>query len=63
MISVSDVLVVVWVATGPPRVLVLNSILTDATHSDGTVVLQVTRAPGVGPSTLSTLAVTVKSRN
>ena len=42
MISVSDVLVVVYVATGPPRALVLNSILTDVTHSGGTVVLQVT---------------------
>ena len=63
MTSVSDVLVVVQVATGPPRALVLNSILTDATHSGCTVVLQVTRAPGVEPPTLAAFTVTVETEN
>ena len=63
MISVCDVLVVVLVATTGPLLLVLNSILTDATHSGGTVVLQVTLTAGVGPSTISALTVTVESEN
>ena len=61
MISVCDVLLVVLVATtGPEWLPVLNSTLTDVTHSGGTVVLQVTLAAGVGPSTLSALAVTLE---
>ena len=59
MTSVCDVLVVVLVATTGPVLIVLNSTLTDATHCGGTVVLQVTLAAGVGPSTLSALTVTV----
>ena len=58
MTSVSDVLVVVYELT---TLLVLNSTVTDATHSGGTVVLQVTLAPGVGPSSLTALTVTVRS--
>ena len=64
MISVCDALVVVLVATtGPEWLAVLNSTLTDVTHSGGAVVFQVTLAVGVGPSTLSALAVTVESVN
>ena len=63
MTSVSDVLVVVQVATGPLRALVLNSTLADATQSGGTVVLQVTRAPGVEPPTLAAFTVTVETEN
>ena len=60
MISVCDALVVVLVATtGPDWLPVLNSTLTDVTHSGGTVVLQVTLAPGVEPLTLSVLKVTL----
>ena len=59
MTSVCDVLLVVLVATTGPILLVLNSTLTDATHSGGTVVFQVTLTAGVGPSTLSALAVTL----
>jgi len=64
MTSVCDVLVVVLDRTTlPPLWLLpfLNSTVTDATHSGGTVVLQVTLAPGVEPSTLSALTVTVWS--
>ena len=60
MISACDVLVVVLVTITGPRLLVLNSTLTDATHSGGTVMFQVTLAPGVGPPTLSALTVTVE---
>ena len=63
MNSVWDVLVVVLVATTGPRLLVLNSTLTDVTHSGGAVVLQVTLTAGVEPSTLSALTVTVESEN
>ena len=63
MTSVCDVLVVVELATTGPLLLVLNSTLTDATHSGGTVVLQVTLTAGVGPSTLSALTVTVDCEN
>ena len=59
MISVCDVLVVVLLATTGPRLLVLNITLTDVTHPGGTVVFQVTLAPGVEPPTLS-LTVTVR---
>ena len=59
MNSVCDVLLVVLVATTGPVLLVLKSTLTDVTHSDSIVVLQVTLAAGVGPSTLSALTVTV----
>ena len=52
-------LVVVLVAANSPLVVVLNSTVTDVTHSDGTVVLQVTLTPGVEPPTLSALTVTV----
>ena len=55
MTSVSDALVVVKDLTTLPLLLVLNSTVTDATHSDGAVVLQVTLAPAVEPSTLSAL--------
>ena len=55
MTSVCDVFVVVLVATGP-RLLVLNSTVTDATHSGGTVVFQVTLTPGIEPPTLSARA-------
>ena len=55
MTSVCDVLVVVLVATTGPRLLVLNSTVTDATHSGGTVVFHVTLTPGVEPPTLSAL--------
>ena len=64
MTSVCDVLLVVLVATtGPDWLSVLNSTLTDATHTGGIVVLQVTLTAGVEPSTLSALAVTVESEN
>ena len=43
--------------------LVLNSTVTDATHSGGAVVLQVTLAPGVEPSSLTALTVTVRNEN
>ena len=64
MTAVPDVSLVVWFATTVPEWLqILKSTLTDATHSGGTVVLQVTLAAGVGPSTLSALTVTVESVN
>ena len=63
MISVSDALVVVLVATTGPLLLVLKSTLTDVTHSGAAVVLQVTLTAGVGPSTLSAFTVTVESEN
>ena len=63
MTAVCDVLVVLLVATTVPRLLVLNSTVTDVTHSGGAVVLQVTLAAGVGPSTLSAPTVTVWSEN
>ena len=63
MTSVCDVLVGVLVATTGPRLLVLNTTLTDVTHSGGAVVLQVTLAAGVEPSTLSALTVTVEDEN
>ena len=59
MTSVSDVLL--GDLTTLPLLLVLNSTVTDATHSGGTVVLQVTLAPGVEPSSLTALTVTVRS--
>ena len=59
MISVCDLLVVVLLASTGPRLLVLNSTLTDVTHLGGNVVFQVTLTPGVGPPTLSALTVTV----
>ena len=59
MNSVSDVLLVVLVATTGPLLLVLKSTLTDVTHSGGIVVLQVTLTAGVGRSTLSALTVTL----
>ena len=59
MTSVCDVLLVVLVASTGPLLLVLKSTLTDATHPSGAVVLQVTLAAGVGPSTLSPFTVTV----
>ena len=61
MTSVSDVLVVVSDLTTLPLLLVLNSTVTDATHSGGTVVLQVTLAPGVEPSSIPVLTVTVRN--
>ena len=39
----------------------MNSTLAAATHSGGAVMFQVTLAAGVGPSTLSALAVTVEN--
>ena len=64
MASVCDTLVVVQFATAGPKLLVLNSTVTDAMHSGGTVVLQVTLAAGVEPSTtLSALTVIVESAN
>ena len=42
-----------------PLLAVLNFILTDSTHSSGTVVLQVTLALEIETPTLSALAVTV----
>ena len=56
-----SVLVVVLELTTLPLLLVLNSTVTDATHSGGAVVLQVTLAPGVESSSLSALTVTVWS--
>ena len=44
-----------------PLLLVLSSTVTDATHSGGAVVLQVTLTPGVEPYTLSALTVGVCS--
>ena len=58
MSAVSVVLVVVFVATAAPKRLVLNSTLTDAAHSGGNVVLQVTLALGDEPLTLTALTVT-----
>ena len=63
MTSVCDVLVVVELATTGPGLPVLKSTVTDVTHSGGAVVLQVTLAAGVGPSTLSALTVTLESEN
>jgi len=63
MNSVCAVLLVVLVATTVPILSVLKSTLTDATHSGGAVVLQVTLTASVGPSTLSALTVTVESKN
>ena len=61
MTSVCDVLLVVLVATiKGPELPVLNSTLTDVTHSGGTVMFQVTLVAGVRPSTLSALTVTVE---
>ena len=60
MTSVCAVLVVVLDPTILPLLLVLNSTVTDATHSGGAVVLQVTLTPGAEPSSLSALAVTVR---
>ena len=61
MNSVCDALVVVLVATtGPDWLPVLKFTLTAVTHSSGTVVLQVTLAAGVGPSTLSAITVIVE---
>ena len=55
----SAVSVVVFVATAAPKRLVLNSTLTDAAHSGGNVVLQVTLALGDEPPlTLTALTVT-----
>ena len=63
MTSVSDALVVLWVATTDPEWLpVLKFTVTDTTHCGGAVVLQVTLAVGVEPSTLSALAVTLLER-
>ena len=64
MTAVCDALVVVLVAnTGPDLRSILKSTVTDVTHSGGIVVLQLTLAAGVEPSTLSALAVTVESVN
>ena len=63
MTSVCDVLVVVLAAAKPPVGVVLKLTLTDVTHSVGTVVLQVTLAPEVEPSTLSARAVRLEDRN
>ena len=63
MTSVTDALVVVLVATTGPRLLVLNSTLTDVTHCGGAVVFQFTLTAGVGPSTLSAFTVTFESEN
>ena len=60
MNSVCDVLVVVYFATAGPRLLVLNSTLTDATHCGGAAVLQVTLTE---PFRLSALAPTLLSEN
>ena len=59
MTSVCDVLVGVLDLTTLPLILVLKSTVTDATHSGGAAVLQLTLAPGVEPSTLSAFTVTV----
>ena len=59
MNSVCDVLLVVLVVTIGPLLLVLMSTRTDATHSGGAVVLQVTLTAGVEPSTLSALTITL----
>jgi len=59
MTSVPDALVVVLDLTTLPLILVLNSTVAYATHSGGTVVFQATLAPGVEPSTLSALTVTL----
>ena len=58
MNSVCDILVVVYFATADPVSVVLNSTLTDATHSSGAVVFQVTLTE---PFTLSALTPTVLS--
>ena len=54
----SVVSIVVFVTTADPKRLVLNSTLTDAAHSGGNVVLQVTLALGDEPLTLTALTVT-----
>ena len=54
---------IVCYTTGPAWLPVLNSTLTDVTHSGGVVVLQVTLAAGVELSTLSAFTVTVDNRN
>ena len=56
----ADILVVVYFATTGPRLLVLNSTLTDVTHCGGTVVFQVTLTE---PFTLSALTPTVLTEN
>ena len=61
MISVSDVLVVLYVDDKFPSSLSLNFTLTDVTHSSGIVVFQVTLTPGVEPPTLSALIATLPS--
>ena len=63
MISVSDILVVVLVATNTPLVIFLKFTVTDLTHSGSSVVFQVTPTPAVEPLTLSALAVTVEETN
>ena len=60
MTLVLDVLLAVYTFVLP---LVVNSTVADATHSGGTVVLQVTLAPGVEPSSLSALTVTLYIEN
>ena len=63
MTSVCDVLVAVLAAANTPLVVVLNTTLTDVTHSGGSVVLQATLAPGVEPLTLSARTVRLEDRN
>ena len=62
MNSVCDILVVVLVAT-KTQDLFLKFTVTDATHSGGIAVFQVTLTPGVEPPTLSVLTVTVDDEN
>ena len=63
MISVSDLLVVVLDATNTPLDVALKFTVTDVTHSGGTIILQVTLAPGFEPLTLSARTVTVERVN
>ena len=55
----SDVLVVVYLVTSVPSGLLLNTTLTDTTHSGGAAGLQVTLTAEVDSFTLSALKVTV----
>ena len=57
-----DVLLVVKFVSTDPCGLILKFTLTNATHSGGAVVVQVTLTPGVEPFSLSALQVTVWCR-
>ena len=62
MNSVCDVFLVVLVATKNLDSFLMFTV-TDVIHSGGSVVLQVTLAPGVEPPTLSAFTVTMEFEN